>query len=119
MLDAVRLRDGKKVVIKIVRTEKLELRLLLLLNGPNLRLHPDNKTVDVLDVLLRPDTDETALVVMPKLINFAMIPFQFVEEVTDAFSQLLAVCRCLFYVSLATYNVQGLSFYHFCDIAHM
>ncbi|KAF5315016.1 hypothetical protein D9619_007423 [Psilocybe cf. subviscida] len=103
LIDAIRLSDGKKVVIKIVRTERLELRLLLLLNGPNLRQHPDNKTVEVLDVLLRPDTDETALVVMPKLMNFALIPFQFVEEVTDAFSQLLA----------------GLSFYHLCDIAHM
>ncbi|KAF5315419.1 hypothetical protein D9619_007421 [Psilocybe cf. subviscida] len=102
LLDAIRVKDGKRVVMKMVKTEKFELPLLLLLNEGVIRKHPDNKIVDVLDVLLRPDTDETALVVMPHLINFALIPFQFVSEVAEAFVQFL----------------DGLSFLHFCNIAH-
>lgn len=87
LLDAVRIKDGKRVVIKMVKTDTFELPLLLLqvLNENIVRNHPDNKIVEVLDMLLKPDTDETALVVMPHLMNFALIPFQFVGEMTEVF----------------------------------
>jgi hypothetical protein len=89
LLDAITIKDGNRVVIKMVKTEKVELPHLLLLNEGVRRKHPTNKMVDVLDVLLRPETDEAALVLMLQFLKFALIPFQSVSEVTKAFIQFL------------------------------
>lgn len=91
MIDAVRTHERAKVVIKSVDTRKNELSLLRLLNSPELRADPRNNVVEVLDIMLAPDTDDKVFVVMPKLMIFAVIPFQDVGEVLDAFSQFLEV----------------------------
>jgi hypothetical protein len=47
--------------------------------------------VPIFDLFPAPDTDEVAFAVMPKLTEFLLIPFQFVDEVFDAFAQYLNV----------------------------
>jgi hypothetical protein len=83
--------DGAQVVIKAFSTTRPELRLLQMLNSQEMRADPRNKTVPILDLLLAPDTDEIVLAVMPKLMEFLVIPFQFVEEVFEALAQYLNV----------------------------
>lgn len=94
IIDAVRISDGKKVVVKMVPTNTDELPMIQFLNKPNLRTDKRNKMVEVIDMLLLPDTDEYALVVMPKLMLFVVIPFQFVGEVCSAFLEFLEVRMC-------------------------
>ena len=91
MIDATRISDGKKVVIKMVPTNTGELPIMMFLNQKYLRENPRNNFVEVLDVLLRPDTDDIVLVIMPQLMLFAMIPFQYMSEVIDAFIQFFEV----------------------------
>lgn len=92
VIDAIRTHDKAKVVLKRVYTGSTEISILRLLNSPKLRADPRNNIIAVFDILLAPNTDEIAYVVMPKLMNFAVIPFQFVGEVIEAFSQFLEVC---------------------------
>lgn len=114
-IDAIRVADGAKVVIKEVSTDSDELSLLLLLNSKDMRTDHRNRIVNVVDVLLAPDTDEKVLVVMPRLIQFATVPFQFLDEVFDAFSQLLEVRAVFGNAKLQAY-LSIYSAWSFCTI---
>ncbi|KAH0583283.1 hypothetical protein H2248_011158 [Termitomyces sp. 'cryptogamus'] len=87
LIDAVHIRDEAKVVLKIVQTSSNEIPTALYLSSPDLQHDPRNHTVPILDVLLLPDDDTTALLVMPQLIYFNHLPFRRLGEVTEAFSQ--------------------------------
>lgn len=91
IIDAVRKQDNVKVAIKSVLTEGSEISLLRLLNSPELRADSRNNLINVFDIMLAPDNDEEAFVVMPRLMIFAVIPFQYISEVVEAFTQFLDV----------------------------
>jgi hypothetical protein len=91
IIDAIRMEDNAKVVIKAVQTKRSEISLLRFLNSPKLRADSRNNLVNVFDIMLAPDNDEEAFVVMPRLMIFAVIPFQHISEVLDAFGQFLEV----------------------------
>lgn len=76
----------------MVPTNTGELPMIQFLNTPELRADKRNKMVEIIDMVLLPDTDEYTLVVMPKLMLFVVIPFQFVGEVCSAFLEFLEVC---------------------------
>lgn len=78
----------------MVPTHTDELPIVQFLNSPKLRADRRNRMVEVIDVLLLPDTDEYALMVMPRLIPFAIIPFQFVGEVCNALLAFIEVRTC-------------------------
>lgn len=91
IIDAVRMKDDAKIVIKSVATKGSELSLLRLLNSPELRADSRNNVINVFGIMLAPDNDDEVFVVMPRLMIFAVIPFQYVSEVLEAFGQFLDV----------------------------
>ncbi|KAF9555262.1 hypothetical protein CPC08DRAFT_643130 [Agrocybe pediades] len=103
LLNAIRICDGKKVVLKRV-SPKIDVPILQLLNSPKLVADPRNNTVPLLDCIYLPEDEDTALIVMPLLLHFddVAVPFRFVSEFVEAVDQFL----------------KGLSFLHEHHIAH-
>ena len=89
-MDAVRVKDGKRVVLRRVDPqEDASVSVLSYLNSPELLADPRNRTVPLLDVLY-PPCDEV-LIVMPLLHPFQSTecPFRYVSEVLEALDQFL------------------------------
>ncbi|KDR79995.1 hypothetical protein GALMADRAFT_1174063 [Galerina marginata CBS 339.88] len=103
VLDAVRVSDGAKVVLKKVNIHQ-DIPILEFLNSPELLLDPRNNTVPILDLIPLPNDGNFALIVMPMLRHFDshIIPFRHVSEVVEALEQF----------------IQGLAFLHEHQIAH-
>ncbi|KIM39283.1 hypothetical protein M413DRAFT_447226 [Hebeloma cylindrosporum] len=95
VVDAVRISDGPKVVIKKVDLSTNELPLGVKLSSAELRSDPRNHAVPILDVVLIPGNDEVALLVMPFLMDFHDLPFRRVGEVVEMVEQLLGCLEFL------------------------
>ncbi|RDB27934.1 hypothetical protein Hypma_002169 [Hypsizygus marmoreus] len=102
LLDGVRVRDGTKVVFKCVPTSTEEIPVARFLTSPSLMSDPRNRSVPILDIILLPDDDSQALIVMPLLLHFNRLPFRRVGEFAEAMRQYL----------------QGLEFMHEHNVAH-
>ncbi|RDB27936.1 hypothetical protein Hypma_002163 [Hypsizygus marmoreus] len=102
LMDAVRERDGLKVVLKCVDIPTEEIELAQYLNSPQLLSDPRNRSVRILEIIPLPDDKTRALIVMPLLLPFSILPFRRVGEFAEAVSQFL----------------QGLEFMHEHKIAH-
>ncbi|KAK0447870.1 uncharacterized protein EV420DRAFT_1275946 [Desarmillaria tabescens] len=99
--DAFSLKKQEKVVLKVI--ESNELPILRILNAPNVRALPNNRTVPILETLhLKDDPDKRLIIVMPFLRWFFDPPFETLHQVLDASRQLLS----------------GLAFIHEHHIAH-
>ncbi|KAG6843711.1 hypothetical protein H0H87_001399 [Tephrocybe sp. NHM501043] len=101
VLDAIR-DDGCKVVLKCVERKSEEFRIALYVNSPRVRSDPKNHCVPVFDVLDIPEEHTKALLVMPQLIHFALLPYRRVVEVAEAMYQ----------------YIEGLDFLHQLGIIH-
>ncbi|KAJ7074504.1 kinase-like domain-containing protein [Mycena amicta] len=101
VLDAVRISDGQKVVLKRLETTSREIVIHKLLDSPPLRSDPRNRTIPVLDVFPLPDTPFSILVT-PYCRKFDYPPFHCRLEFVDAMTQ------C----------IEGLEFMHEQNIAH-
>ncbi|KAF8069090.1 hypothetical protein FPV67DRAFT_1414680, partial [Lyophyllum atratum] len=102
LLDAIRVSDGRKVVLKRVMTCTEEIPIARYLSSEPLSSDTRNKAVPVLDILPLPDDDTSALIVMPLLFPVDMLPFRRVGEFAEAVRQYL----------------QGLEFMHEHNVAH-
>ncbi|KAJ7652049.1 hypothetical protein DFH06DRAFT_540109 [Mycena polygramma] len=102
VLDAIRVADGSKVVLKRVRTWTSEISLGRYFNSEEVLNDPHNRTYRLLDIIPLPDDDDFALIAMPFLRRFDSPIFQSLEEVTEAMLQFL----------------QGLEFMHRHNVAH-
>ncbi|PPQ81781.1 hypothetical protein CVT25_013668 [Psilocybe cyanescens] len=109
LIDAIRMKDGEKVVIKRVILEYDNVPILQHLNSPKMRQDPRNNAVPLLDVIPLPDSVEddskqSVLLVMPMLFPLlsSHLPFRHAKEVVDALDQL----------------IQGIQFLHEHNIAH-
>lgn len=91
LIDAISIRDGKKVVLKRVKTWKNEITVGQFLTSQAMLSDPRNRSVPILDVILLPHDDLEALIVMPLLFGFSLIPFRRVGEFSEAFLQFLQV----------------------------
>ncbi|KDR79996.1 hypothetical protein GALMADRAFT_1173938 [Galerina marginata CBS 339.88] len=103
ILDAVRVNDGTKVVLRKANIHE-DIPVLEYLNSPELLADPRNNTVRVLDVIPLPYDRDFALIVMPMLYHFDshLTPFRHVSEVLEALEQF----------------IYGLAFLHEHQIAH-
>lgn len=92
LLDAVRISDKRKVVLKRVRRQQ-DVAILQHLHNPSLEKDPRNNTVPIFDVIYLPDTEDEAIIVMPKLYLFEtpFVPFEHVSEILEALDQFLKV----------------------------
>lgn len=91
LLDAVRTADGKQVVIKCVETASEEIPIATYMSSVRLQSDPRNHAVPILDVILLPDDDSQALIVMPLLLHLCDIPFRRVGDLAEAINQYLQV----------------------------
>jgi hypothetical protein len=91
VLDATRVTDGVKVVLKRVLSDGDEVQIALYLCSVEMSSDPRNRTVPILDVITLPD-DKYVLLVMPYLRIFNTPPFHCRGEVVEALRQFLQVC---------------------------
>lgn len=103
VLDAVRIRDKTKVVLKKVRTWSEEISISLYLSSEELLLDPRNRSVRTLEVLPLPDDDSFAILVMPMLMEFSLLPFRRVGEFAEAVHQFLKVFLQFMTINIHTY----------------
>ncbi|KAF7301090.1 Protein kinase domain-containing protein [Mycena indigotica] len=101
-LDAVRVSDNTKVVVKRFPTNSREATIHRYLDSPELRSDPRNHTIPLLDVMVMPDTPWSFLVT-PYAREIDYPPFH---------------CR-LEFVECMTQYIEGLEFMHEHNIAHL
>ncbi|KAF7323793.1 Protein kinase domain-containing protein [Mycena kentingensis (nom. inval.)] len=101
VIDAVRLSDGQRVVLKRTKQASRELQILCFLNDPRRREDHRNRTIALLDTIPLPDSDG-ALAVLPYGREFDSPPFHCRSEFVEAMSQFL----------------EGLEFLHENGICH-
>jgi hypothetical protein len=97
VLDAIRISDGTKVVLKLVRTDR-DVPILEDLNSPKLLADPRNHTVPLLAKILVPDREDVMWIVMPLLLlaQDYKHPFRYVSEVVEYTKQFLEVSNLCF-----------------------
>ncbi|KAJ7186653.1 kinase-like domain-containing protein [Mycena filopes] len=88
VLDATRIKDGKKVVLKRIETDSDEMSIINYLNSPAARGDPRNRTIPLLDILNMPHSSWSFLV-MPYCRVFNYPPFHCRNEFVDAISQFM------------------------------
>jgi hypothetical protein len=99
VIDAVRVEDDVKVILKHVPTTTQELPTARYLSSEALLSDPRNRAVRILDVILLPGDDKWALLVMPYLRQFDDPHFQFRAECVEFFRQSLRVSYSLVFGS--------------------
>ncbi|CAA7270057.1 unnamed protein product [Cyclocybe aegerita] len=103
-----------------VQLDSDEIPIIEYRNSEALRKDPRNRTVALLDVL-RPPGSDIAILVMPKLLGFYVLPFRHVSEMFEALGQFLQVSLSLLYVWLEDVHSpppQGLVFMHEHRVSH-
>ncbi|KAJ7635076.1 kinase-like domain-containing protein [Roridomyces roridus] len=99
VLDATRLSDGSKVILKCVHTDGKEIRVFKHLDS--LRDDPRNRTIPILDIINMPDS-LWSFIAMPYCRRFDYPPFHCRNEFLDAMTQFL----------------EGLQFMHDHNVVH-
>ena len=93
MLDAIRIRDGIKVVLRRVPAMGDKIGIALHLPSIHMRSALRNRTVHILDVVPIHNDDEHIFLVMPYLREFYSPPFHCRAEFVEALRQLLQVSK--------------------------
>ncbi|KAJ7661728.1 kinase-like domain-containing protein [Mycena rosella] len=101
VLDATRVHDSKKVILKCVPTDGHEIAIIKYLSAPSVRSDPRNRTIPLLDSIPLPDSPWSFLV-MPFCRRFTYPPFHCRNEFVDAMNQFL----------------EGLQFMHEHNLVH-
>ena len=93
LLDATRLSDGKYVVLKLVKksSHPFELEIGRFFASQPLADTSGNHCVPIYDILHAPDESETAIIVMPLLMDYMHPPFDTIGEAVECFRQLFEV----------------------------
>ncbi|KAJ7080931.1 kinase-like domain-containing protein [Mycena belliarum] len=102
VLDAIRIKDGKKVVMKRVKTKSKELEMIRFLSSEPMRADSRNHTIPVLDIINLPHDPKVSLLVMMYGRRIDYPPFHCRTEFFDALQQLL----------------EGLEFMHAHNLVH-
>ncbi|KAJ6463415.1 kinase-like domain-containing protein, partial [Mycena sanguinolenta] len=102
VLDAIRICDGKKVVLKRVEPNSQEIVFMKYLNRPSIREDPRNRTIPLLDILGPAPNTSWSFLVMPYCREFTYPPFHCRGEFVEAMTQFL----------------EGLQFMHEHNIVH-
>ncbi len=92
VLDAFRVSDGVRVMLKVVEINQ-DIPILEYLGSPALRADKRNHTVPILDKVLVPGEENRVWIVMPYLLRFHAFvhPFHYVSEIVECIGQFLEV----------------------------
>ncbi|KAJ6492472.1 kinase-like domain-containing protein [Mycena vitilis] len=90
IMDAERISDGQKVMLKSISTERHpeEIRIARLLGSPPHKDNPLNHSIPIFEVLQDPEDDDKQILVMPLFLVFHRPIFDTVAEVIDCFRQI-------------------------------
>ena len=91
IIDAVRISDGKRVVLKKVRRNAREIGLAQSLHSEEIANDPENHCVPILEYFDDMEDRTLGFLVMPLLRNFNNPDFVFISEVVDFIRQTLTV----------------------------
>ena len=91
VIDASRISDGKKVLIKVVDRGTTETDIATFLSSPDLAKDLRNHCVPILDVVRDDSFPRFEFLVMPLLRPFHMPPFFSADEMLDFVKQTLEV----------------------------
>ena len=91
VIDAKRIVDGKRVLIKVVHRHTTEASIATFLSSPDLAKDPRNHCVPILDVIRDESRPGLEFLVMPLLRPFNKPPFFSVDEMLDFMKQALQV----------------------------
>lgn len=119
LLDATRLSDSNYVVLKLVKKSDhpFELEIGRFFSSQPLAGTSGNHCVPIDDVLHVPDDPETAIIVMPLLLDYRQPPFDTIGEAVECFRQLFEVSLLRLQLLDADF-LQGLQFMHKHRVAH-
>ena len=94
-MDAIRISDGKRVIIKAFDTHVVpeELPILQHLAMDHLRSNPHNHCASALDSFPIPDRESWVFVVMDTYHPLNVVPFETIGEIVELMHQLLEVRR--------------------------
>ncbi|KAK7055456.1 kinase domain-containing protein, partial [Favolaschia claudopus] len=89
IMDAQRISDGQKVMLKSVSTRfhPDEVRIARLFSSPPHAGNPRNHCIPILEVLRDPETEDTQILVMPLMVTCRVPVFDTLGEVIDCFRQ--------------------------------
>lgn len=119
VLDAIRVSDGAKVVMKRMPSDSNELWVACRLSSAEMLANPRNRTVPLLDIIHLPHDPDNILLVMPYLRLFHTPPFHCRGEFIEATRQLLQVRNLSATDQKYTHrDSQGLEFMHEHNISH-
>ena len=90
-MDATRVKDDVRVIIKLVEAGSDEVAITRMLSSTERRKDPHNHAVPILDYFVEGGDSQDAFLVMPLLRPFDDPAFSTVSEVIDLFRQLLQV----------------------------
>ena len=79
-------------MLKKVPTKTEEIVVATRLSSDSMKIDKRNCSVPIFDVILIPGDDEHALLVMPFLLDFSLLPFRFLGEFCEFALQILEVC---------------------------
>ncbi|KAF5319785.1 hypothetical protein D9611_012884 [Ephemerocybe angulata] len=88
LVDAIRVADGKKVVLKHIPTASEELSISIFVSSPPQTKDLRNHCVPLLDVILIPACETHVLIVMPLLYENNKLPFRHAGELLEIAIQL-------------------------------
>ncbi len=91
LMDATRIVDGKRVMLRKVSQNELEISVFFKYSHETITNDPRNHCVPIFDVLEVPYEDETAIIVMPFLRPFYTPRFETRGEFLEFFRQILEV----------------------------
>lgn len=101
-MDATRVSDDKKVMIKLLQVDtqsgRDELGILRYLAADHIQHDPRNHCICAYDSFPTPDHPSKLFIVMPILRRIDDIPFLTVGEVTEFMRQLLEASYCVHYL---------------------
>ncbi|KAI0316331.1 kinase-like domain-containing protein [Amylostereum chailletii] len=102
VMDATRISDGKSVYIKQVATGDQESAIACYFSSEEMRRHPDNHSIPILDLFPDESDPSISFMVMPFFRDLDDPPFEHIGEVLDCVEQVL----------------KGLVFMHEQGVAH-
>ncbi|KAL5536267.1 hypothetical protein ACEPAF_88 [Sanghuangporus sanghuang] len=101
VMDAVKISDGRRVVLKRVRSNSGELDIHRFLSEPQRLEHPRNHAAPLLDEFADTEDPNFTYIVLPLLLYYYRPDFYFVDEVVDFFRQLLEGVQYMHEVGVA------------------
>ena len=111
LIDATRIMDGKRVMLKRIAQNELEIAAFFKYSHETITHDPRNHCIPIFDVLEVPDEEGTAIIAIPFLRPFYSPRFETRGELLEFFRQILEVRTPKWVWVIYDSQFTGLAFY--------